>query len=358
MASTLRTGQYIHYVAPHQVQQPQAHQPHQQLHPTTVSPQDTQHHHGGNSHLVQQHPQPQQPQQPQQQQQTLTVPRAGPAVHNSGTPIPTSNANASGSGNGQAPAQAQPVVAKGNWTKDLVQLAKTAELKKHALTLQLHTAHILSAHASLEQKNRAVQDIREQRNKLESERARLIECLSQVNEDRNQADLLEATLERERTQLRAKISTLSEAEYKVAKADVDRLRADLGQPPLPSLQETLDGKGAGCVYVFSLIRFPCLCSLLWLFDFRSILRRVSSSFLVPIPAGRDTGKPAMWSGRRVLMPAGPSRRAYTWLVSANYGHPPSAVIPPFYLHSSPPSGGPRISPPWWAPPRSDAGPRP
>ncbi|KAF7341093.1 hypothetical protein MVEN_01843500 [Mycena venus] len=143
--------------------------------------------------------------------------------------------------------QQQPaaIVAKGNWTKDLVQLAKTAELKKHALTLQLHTAHILSAHASLEQKNRAVQDIREQRNKLESERQRLIECLAQVNEDRNQADLLEATLDRERTQLRAKIAQLSEGEYKAAKADVDRLRADLGQPPLPTLQETLDGKGAG-----------------------------------------------------------------------------------------------------------------
>ncbi|KAJ7031250.1 hypothetical protein C8F04DRAFT_1397393 [Mycena alexandri] len=153
-----------------------------------------------NSHLVhgntgtgQQntHPQP-------QQQQTLTVPRAGPAVHNSGT------------------------------------------------TPVLHTAHILSAHASLEQKNRAVQDIKEQRNKeaLESERTRLIECLSPVNEDRNQADLLETALERERAALRAKIHALSEAEYKVAKADVDGLRADLGQPPLPSLQETLDSKGA------------------------------------------------------------------------------------------------------------------
>ena len=37
--------------------------------------------------------------------------------------------------------------------------------RKHALTLQLHTAHILSAHASLELKNKALQDIMEQKNK-------------------------------------------------------------------------------------------------------------------------------------------------------------------------------------------------
>jgi hypothetical protein len=37
--------------------------------------------------------------------------------------------------------------------------------RKHALTLQLHTAHILSAHASLEAKNKALQDIKEQRNR-------------------------------------------------------------------------------------------------------------------------------------------------------------------------------------------------
>jgi hypothetical protein len=37
--------------------------------------------------------------------------------------------------------------------------------RKHALTLQLHTAHILSAHASLEQKAKGIQDLREQKNK-------------------------------------------------------------------------------------------------------------------------------------------------------------------------------------------------
>ncbi|KAJ7143210.1 hypothetical protein C8R43DRAFT_579609 [Mycena crocata] len=210
--------QYVHYTAPQQQQQAP---------PTTVSPQDTQHTPA---------PAPQSALPPPKPAQ-IQAQRAG-----------NSNASASTS-------TAQPVVAKGNWTKDLVQLAKTAELKKHALTLQLHTAHILSAHASLEQKNRAVQDIREQRNKLESERARLIECLSQVNEDRNQADLLESSLDRERGALRAKIAALSEGEYAVAKADVDRLRADLGQPPLPGLQETLDGKGAGCVDFLDVLFF-------------------------------------------------------------------------------------------------------
>ena len=33
------------------------------------------------------------------------------------------------------------------------------------LTSQLHTAHILSAHAALEQKNKAIQDLKEQKNK-------------------------------------------------------------------------------------------------------------------------------------------------------------------------------------------------
>jgi hypothetical protein len=141
-------------------------------------------------------------------------------------------------------AHISPLVATGDWTKDLVHLAKTAELKKHALTLQLHTAHILSAHASLEQKSKAIQDIREQKNKLESERTRLLNCLREVNEDRDKADLLEASIHRECGDLRLKITSLTEGEYAVAKKDVDRLRQELGQPPVPSLQSTLDEKSS------------------------------------------------------------------------------------------------------------------
>ncbi|KAF7986600.1 hypothetical protein HWV62_26380 [Athelia sp. TMB] len=136
------------------------------------------------------------------------------------------------------PAQTSaPLVATGDWTKDLVHLAKTAELKKHALTLQLHTAHILSAHASLDVKSKAIQDIKEQKNKLESERTRLLNCL-------READLHEASLTRECSDLRGKITVLTDGDYAIAKRDVDRLRQELGQPPLPSLQSTIDEKSA------------------------------------------------------------------------------------------------------------------
>ncbi|KAI0949827.1 hypothetical protein AcV7_008482 [Taiwanofungus camphoratus] len=116
--------------------------------------------------------------------------------------------------------------------------------RKHALTLQLHTAHILSAHASLEQKNKAIQDLKEQKNKLESERSRLLNCLREVNEDRDKADIMEATLNKECNDLKQKIQAISDGDYAIAKHDVDRLRQELGQPPLPSLQTTLEEKSA------------------------------------------------------------------------------------------------------------------
>ncbi|EEB89129.1 hypothetical protein MPER_12813 [Moniliophthora perniciosa FA553] len=140
-----------------------------------------------------------------------------------------------------APASAG-VTAQGDWTKDLVHLAKTAELKKHALTLQLHTAHILSSQALLDQKNKAIQDVREQKNKLDSERTRLLESLRQVNEDRDKVDMLQAGIERECGDIRANILQLSEGEYATAKNQVDKLRQELGQSPLPSLQTVIEEK--------------------------------------------------------------------------------------------------------------------
>ena len=47
-----------------------------------------------------------------------------------------------------------------------------------------------------------------------------------------------------RNDLRARIEHITEGDYATAKRDVDKLRAELGQPPLPSLQATLDEKSA------------------------------------------------------------------------------------------------------------------
>ncbi|PPQ72427.1 hypothetical protein CVT26_003790 [Gymnopilus dilepis] len=219
-----------HQQQPQQAQ-PQQHQQlpqQQQLTVTHVAPRDTQ------------HAQPQA--QPQVQQQQQQQPTASTSAVQQPQQQPQTSGSASGSGS--ATNNNGPIIARGDWTKELVQLAKTAELKKHALTLQLHTAHILSAHATLEQKGKAIQDLREQKNKLESERTRLLNALREVNEDRDKVDLMESTLEKECRETRNKIAQLTENEYAIAKRDVDRLRAELGQPPLPSLQSTLEEKSA------------------------------------------------------------------------------------------------------------------
>ena len=43
-------------------------------------------------------------------------------------------------------------------------------------------------------------------------------------------------------ELRARIQQITDGEYATAKRDVDTLRAELGQPPLPGLQATLEEK--------------------------------------------------------------------------------------------------------------------
>ncbi|EJD02160.1 uncharacterized protein FOMMEDRAFT_124435 [Fomitiporia mediterranea MF3/22] len=194
------------------------------------------------------HPQvTQQQQQPPPQQTPTPVPPATTVAPNDTYTQQHANASPTQTQT-QLQAQAQnqnqstPLIAQGDWTKNLVHLAKTAELKKHALTLQLHTAHILSAHSQLEAKNKALQDVKEEKNRLESERSRLLNCLRQVNEDRDKTDLCEQTINKEISDLRAKIQAITDGEYAVAKREVDALRAELGQPPMPSLQQTLEEK--------------------------------------------------------------------------------------------------------------------
>ena len=63
--------------------------------------------------------------------------------------------------------------------------------------------------------------------------------------------------------LQTKIKSITDGEYTVAKQDVDRLRQELGQLPLPSLQSTLEEKSAECVppsscLCCSIMPYPCV----------------------------------------------------------------------------------------------------
>lgn len=50
------------------------------------------------------------------------------------------------------------------------------------------------------------------------------------------------------TALKQKIQTITDGEYSTAKREVDALRAELGQPPVPSLQQTLEEKSSAYVF--------------------------------------------------------------------------------------------------------------
>jgi len=131
-----------------------------------------------------------------------------------------------------------------DWSRNLVHLAKTSELKKHALTLQLHTAHILAAHASLDEKGRTLLDVQEQKNRVESERNRLLDSLAQINADRDKLDLSIKALDRDCDEIKREISHITEGDYTMAKQRVDELRQELGHPPLPTLQSIMDERAA------------------------------------------------------------------------------------------------------------------
>ncbi|KDN50940.1 hypothetical protein RSAG8_00569, partial [Rhizoctonia solani AG-8 WAC10335] len=79
---------------------------------------------------------------------------------------------------------------------------------------------------------------------LESERARLLDELRKVNEEREKVDLSESALQREVNEFKIKIKSITEGEYGGAKKEVEKIRKELGMAPLPSLQVTLEEKGA------------------------------------------------------------------------------------------------------------------
>ena len=83
--------------------------------------------------VMQQYVPPQSPAQPPQQQQTLQSPQPASAATVAPNDTYTREAHISNTNQNQAQTQNQnqqtPLVAQGDWTKNLVHLAKTAELK-------------------------------------------------------------------------------------------------------------------------------------------------------------------------------------------------------------------------------------
>ncbi|EUC57739.1 zinc finger protein [Rhizoctonia solani AG-3 Rhs1AP] len=228
--------QQTHFTTPHQ------HQPQHQQQSTSASPQP-QYYHAPQDHTngytnTQTYVNP---------QQAYAVPPTGIQQRPQGTPtrpsmVPPQSITQE---TYQSPVIAQP---GSDWAKDLIKQARSSELKKHSLTLQLHTAQILSAHSSLEQRNKKLEDVRAQKDWLESERGRLLDELRKVNEEREKASCqcpgFESALQREVSEFKNKIKCITEGEYGDAKQEVEKIRKELGMLPLPSLQVTLEEKGA------------------------------------------------------------------------------------------------------------------
>ena len=63
-------------------------------------------------------------------------------------------------------------------------------------------------------------------------------------------------------ELRSKIKVITDGEYSVSKREVDKLRQELGEEPLPSLQTMLDEKSAALSVLSQLTTYAYCCRIL------------------------------------------------------------------------------------------------
>jgi len=88
--------------------------------------------------------------------------------------------------------------------------------------------------------------------------------------------------------LRLKIQTITDSEYAIAKRDVEHLRAELGQPPLPNLQETLEERKRELVISHFQISLPVLIGVLSPPDFCTSNSPTIRTFPKPPPTNALT----------------------------------------------------------------------
>ena len=95
--------------------------------------------------------------------------------------------------------------------------------------------------------------------------------------------------------LRVKIQLITDGEYAAAKREVDALRAELGQPPVPSLQQAIEEKGRAFVsHIFRAVLTAMFLHPLFSFRFRLLNeRRLNGA-----PAITESGTPASSASKR------------------------------------------------------------
>ncbi|KAG8986363.1 hypothetical protein FRB90_004061 [Tulasnella sp. 427] len=87
---------------------------------------------------------------------------------------------------------------------------------------------------------KALNDFKKQRERLEAQRSSMLAQLREINESREKVDLEESKAQKECDDLRKTIFELEHGDYSLAKAEVDKLRRELGMPETESLQSQLE----------------------------------------------------------------------------------------------------------------------
>ncbi|KAF9988802.1 hypothetical protein BGZ75_008537 [Mortierella antarctica] len=96
---------------------------------------------------------------------------------------------------------------------------------------------IIHLSQNLEDKESILDEVRVERKSLQSELARYIAMVKQIQRDVELATQAEVELSKEREQLSQQVSQLKDSDYKILKEEVDQLRFKKGLRPLPSLEQ-------------------------------------------------------------------------------------------------------------------------
>ncbi|KAF9360199.1 hypothetical protein BGX26_010199 [Mortierella sp. AD094] len=119
-------------------------------------------------------------------------------------------------------------------------MAELMELKRMKIRQEdfLHMKdQVFQITQTLEDKQSILDEVRSERKSLQSELARYIAMVKQIQKDFELTQQAEAELTKERDQLSQQLSQLKNHDFKIFKEEVDQLRIKKGLRPLPSLEQ-------------------------------------------------------------------------------------------------------------------------